>query len=123
MLLAHLEGMGRRKPLLPAMELRLSGSKLFVDGVEFGHLCEGTWDCGSMSATAIPIETEAKVRFQNGGQLDVGPFPELRIADGTIYAANETLARLDEMTQHWRLKADGSLWPHVVIRRPHRFNP
>lgn len=123
MLIAHLEGMGRRKPILPAMELRLKGSTLLVDGAEYGHLHDGTWDCGSVSATAIPIESEVQIRFENDGQgpVDCGPFTDTRIADGAIYSENRLLARLDDRAELWRLQRDGSKWPNVVIRRPHRF--
>lgn len=121
-LIAHLEGLGRRKPLLPARELRLTGSTLLVDGVEYGRLNEGTWDCGSVSATAIPIDSEVKVRFEDADHapIDCGPFPSVRIADGSIYSEHGLLARLDDQAQLWRLQSDGSSWPNVVIRRPSR---
>jgi hypothetical protein len=120
MLVAHLEGLGRRKPLLPATELRLEGSTLFVDGAQYGYLREGTWDCGSVSATAIPIDSEVQVRFEDEDQeaKDCGPFRSIRIADDSIYSENRLLARLDAHAQLWQLKRDGSKWPNVIIRRP-----
>jgi hypothetical protein len=66
-------------------------------------------------------ETLAIVRFEDliaGKELTTGPFDMVSFVADTIYVDREysqPIASLDHGTGQWRLHADGSHWPEVVI--------
>ena len=44
-----------------------------------------------------------------------GPFEDVKVADGTVYADERAIARFDESTDTWQSALDGSIWPIVAV--------
>jgi hypothetical protein len=104
----------------PAPWFKLVRASLRMGPVELpvGELTNHQWKIHGRYFTAFHLDEASTVHFEaaaGAGSVAHGPFEEIKVSDGTLYADDRPIARFDEALASWQSALDGSAWPTVVV--------
>lgn len=104
----------------PAPWFKLVRSTLRMGPVEaqVGRLENHQWKIHGRFFTAFHLDEASTIHFEAAagtGGVSHGPFEDVKVADGTVYADERAIARFDDATEAWQSTLDGSSWPVVVV--------
>jgi hypothetical protein len=104
----------------PAPWFKLVRSTLRMGPVEaqVGHLENRQWKIHGRFFTSFHLDEASTIHFEAAVGSDAvthGPFEDVKVADGTLYADDRAIARFDEETDAWHSAIDGCAWPIVVV--------
>ena len=104
----------------PAPWFKLVRSTLRMGPAEaqVGHLENHQWKIHGRLFTAFHLDEASTIHFEGaagtGGEAH-GPFDDVKVADGTVYADQRAIASFDESSDAWHCTIDGTTWPIVVV--------
>lgn len=104
----------------PAPWFKLVRTSLRMGPVEaqVGQLENHQWKIHGRFFTAFHLDEASTIHFEpatGAGGIAHGPFDDVKVADGTVYADERAIARFDDATEAWHSTLDGSFWPIVVV--------
>jgi hypothetical protein len=115
--------LGSRLTLGPAPWFRVDRNELRQGPTEslVGELRNHQWAVNGRHYAVVEATPGSTVRFASptGGETrPTGPYREVRLADGALYADGKLVARFDDDTYLWRCIATHQAWPAVVVAAP-----
>ena len=115
-------------PPLPGTQLVLGPAPWFrVDRNELrqgpteslvGELQNRRWNVQGRSFTAAAATPGSTVQFANphgGVSPAYGPYQDVRLADGAVYADGIVIARFEDETYLWRCALTQKAWPAMLV--------
>ncbi|HZZ94985.1 MAG TPA: hypothetical protein VFE23_20665 [Usitatibacter sp.] len=104
----------------PAPWFKIVRSSLCMGPVEapVGRLENHQWIIHGRFFTAFHLDEASTVHFEaaaGAASVSHGPFDEVKVADGTVFADDRAIALFDDAIGEWKSAFDGGAWPVVVV--------
>lgn len=112
--------LGSRLTLGPAPWFRVERNELRQGPTEslVGELRNHQWNVNGRHFAVVEATPGSTLQFAGPGGMattPTGPYRELQMADGALYADGQLIARFDDDTYLWRCARTHKAWPSLVL--------